>query len=123
MSSTVLLEQDYQCSSQSHVFIAVADVDIFSRQRVVTELLTAGGCSPSEIRTCVRSMCGAETIDVSSFRLWVCQPTSVEKDIGGRLCSGQPTTALKTQTKDKVDVLIWDDCHIMTNELCTAGGI
>jgi hypothetical protein len=68
-------------------------------------------------------MCGAETIDVSSFGHWVCHPVSVEKDIGGRLCSFQPTTALKTETKDKVDVPIWDDCHIMTNELCTAGGI
>jgi hypothetical protein len=48
---------------------------------------------------------------------------SVEKDIGGRLCSFQPTTARKTETKDKVDVPTWDDCHIMTNELCTAGGI
>jgi len=68
-------------------------------------------------------VCGAETIDVSSFRHWVCHPKSVEKDIGGRLCSGQPATALKTETKDKIDVPIWDDCHIMTNELCTAVGI
>ena len=101
----------------------MTDVDIFSRQRVVTVLLTAGGSSPVEIHRCLRSMCGAETIDVSSFRRWVCHPKSVEKDIGGRLCSGQPATALKTETKDKVDVLIWDDCHILTNELCTAGGI
>jgi hypothetical protein len=47
----------------------------------------------------------------------------LKKDIGGRLCSGQPATALKTETKDKVDVPIWDDCHIMTSELCTAVGI
>lgn len=66
-------------------------------------------------------MCGAETIDVSSYRHWVCHPKSVEKDIGGRLCSGQPATALKT--KDEVDVLIWDDCHIVRDELCTAVGI
>jgi hypothetical protein len=90
----------------------MADVDIYSWRRVVIELLTAGDSSPVEIRRCLRSVYGAETIDVSSFRHWVCHPESVEKDIGGRLCSGQPATALKTETKDKVDLSIWDDCHI-----------
>jgi hypothetical protein len=100
----------------------MAYVDIYSWQKVVIELLTAGETSPIEIHRCLRSVYGAETIDVSSFRHWVC-PKNVEKDIGGRLCSGQPATALKAETKDKVDVLIWEDCHIMTNELCTAVGI
>jgi hypothetical protein len=57
---------------------------------------------------------------LSSFRHWFCHPKSVEKDIGGRLHSGQPAMALTTETKDRVDVLIWDDCHIMTNEMRTA---
>jgi hypothetical protein len=101
----------------------MADVDICSRQRVVIGLRTAGGCSPIEIHRCLRSMCGVETIDVSSFRCWFCHPKSVEKDIGGRPRSGQPATALTTETKDKVNVPIWHDCHIMTNELCSAVGI
>jgi hypothetical protein len=101
----------------------MADVDICSRQRVVIELLTAGGCSPIEIHRYLRSMCGAETIDVSSFRCWFCHPKSIEKDIGGRPCSGKPAMALTMETKDKVDVPIWDDCHIMTNELCIAVGV
>ena len=96
----------------------MADVDRYSRQRVVIELLTAGGSSPVEIHRCLRSACDAEAIVVNSFRCCVCHPKSVEKDIGGRLCSGQPATALKTETKDRVDVPIWADCHIMTNELC-----
>ena len=71
---------------------------------VVIELLTARSSSPVKIHRCLRSVCGAETIDVSSFRRWLCHPKSVEKDIGGRLCSGQPAMVLKTETKDKVDL-------------------
>jgi len=96
----------------------MVDVDRYSRQRVVIEILTAGGSSPVEIHRCLRSVCGAEAIVVSSFRCCVCHPKCVEKDIGGRLCSDQPAAALKTETKDKVDVLTCDDCHIMTDELC-----
>jgi hypothetical protein len=101
----------------------MADVGTCSRQRVVIELLTTGGSNPREIHRCLRSIYDDETIDVSSFRCWVSHPKSVEKDVGGRPRSGQPATALTTETEEKVHVPIWDDCHIMTNELRTTVGI
>jgi hypothetical protein len=95
-------------------------VDICIGQRVVIEFLTAEGSSPIEIHRCLRSVYGEDAIDVSLVRCWVCCCTSSEKDIGDRPRRGRLATAVTTKNKDKVDVLIWDDCHIMTSELCTA---
>jgi hypothetical protein len=30
--------------------------------------------------------------------------------------------AATTETKDKIDVLMWDDCHIRTSKLCATTG-
>ena len=47
-SNTVQLREDHRCSNQSRAFNALlADVvDVGTRQRVVTEFLTAEGSSP-----------------------------------------------------------------------------
>ena len=42
--------------------------------------------------------------------------------MGDRPCSGKPATAAITETKDKVDALIRDDCCITRSELCTTTG-
>jgi len=39
-------------------------------------------------------------------------------DNGDKPHSGQPPTATMMETKHKVAVLIWDNCHITISELC-----
>ena len=41
-----------------------------------------------------------------------------QKYIGDKSHSGQLPIATMMETKDKVAVLIWDNRHIMTSELC-----
>jgi hypothetical protein len=60
-----------------------------------------------------------DAIDVSSVRCWVRCFKSSEKDAGDRPRSGRPATAARTETKDKVNALIWDGHHITTSERCT----
>lgn len=47
------------------------DLGIHTRQRVVTQLLTAEGSSPLEIHTRLRSVYCEDAIDVSSVTRWV----------------------------------------------------
>jgi hypothetical protein len=89
---------------------------------MVTEFLTLEVSSLIKIHRHLESMYGEDAIDVSSVRCWVCHSKSGEKDTGDRPRSGRPALAAMMETKQKVDALIQDDCHI-TNELCTTIGI
>jgi hypothetical protein len=62
-----------------------------------------------------------DAMGVSSSRHWACSKSG-EKDMGDGPRGVQQATAVTTETKDKVDPLIWDDHHIMTCELCSAIG-
>jgi hypothetical protein len=58
--------------------------DLCNRQRVVTEFLTVEGSSPIEICRRLRSMCGEDSIDVSSVRCWVHLFNSGGNNVGDR---------------------------------------
>jgi hypothetical protein len=62
-------------------------VDVHARWRVVVELRTAEGSSPTEIQTGLRSMFGEDAIRVCSVRRCVCHFKSGENDFVNRLCS------------------------------------
>jgi hypothetical protein len=78
-------------------------VDIYTRQRVVIEFFTTEGSSPIKTHRHLRSMYGEDAIDFSSVRRWVHRFRSSEKGNGHSLRSGQPATAVTTETKYKVD--------------------
>jgi hypothetical protein len=68
-------------------------VNVRPRQTVVTEFLTAQGCSLIEIPRRLRSVYGEDAIEVTAVRRWARRFTSGEKDIGDRPHSGRPATA------------------------------
>lgn len=41
-------------------------VDVLTRQKVMTELVTAEGCNPIQIHRCLKTMHGEDAIDISS---------------------------------------------------------
>jgi protoporphyrinogen oxidase len=92
-------------------------VDVHTRQRVVAEFLTAEGSMLIRIHRHLRSMYGENATDISCEMLG---PSFYEqqKDIGIKAHSDQPPTAKTMETRDKVAVLIWDNYHITTSELC-----
>jgi hypothetical protein len=63
----------------------MADVmDVFTRQRVVIELLIAQGSNWIHIQRHLRSVYGEHAIDVSSVMCWISRFKSSKKDIGDR---------------------------------------
>jgi hypothetical protein len=60
-------------------------------------------------------------IDVSSVRHWVCCFKSSKKDTGDMVCSSCLAMAATTETKDKADILMWDDRHITSKLYATTG--
>lgn len=59
-------------------------MDVHSRQRVVTQLLTAEGSSPLEIHTRLRSVCCEDAIDVSSVTRRVLRFKSGQEGSGNK---------------------------------------
>jgi transposase len=57
-------------------------VDVNTRQRMVTELLTAEGSSPIEVHRRLRSVYGEDAVEISSVRRWIRRFNSGEKDVG-----------------------------------------
>jgi len=57
-------------------------VDLNTRQRMLTELLTAEGSRPVQIHRRLRSLCGEDTIEIRSVRRWLRRFNSGEKDVG-----------------------------------------
>jgi hypothetical protein len=83
---------------------------------------TAEGSSPIEIHKSLKRVYGEEATGVSAVTLWVHRFKSFEKAVGDRARSGRTATAATKKTKDKVDVLIWNDCRITISEQLTAKG-
>ena len=92
------------------------------KQRVVTKFLTVKASSPIEIHRCQKIGYNEDAIDVSSGRHWVCCFNRVKKDIGDMVCSSWLSMAATTETKEKIDVLMWDDYHFTTSKLCATTG-
>jgi len=98
-SNTLHLHQDHGCSSQSvtcvqQSTVQKADVvDVRTRHRVVTEFLTAEGCSPTEIHRLFRSVYGKSATDVSTVRHWVRRFDSGEKHTGDMPRRARPAMA------------------------------
>ena len=62
--------QPVTCSQ--HSSSAMADVvDVNTRQRMVTELLTAEGSGPIEVHRRLRSVCGEDAVEISSVKRWL----------------------------------------------------
>jgi len=71
----------------------MADVDLLTKQRMVTEFLTAEGCSTTEIHRLFRSVYDESATDVSTVRHWVRRFESGEKHNGDMLRRDRPATA------------------------------
>jgi hypothetical protein len=68
-------------------------VDVRTRHRVVTEFLTAEGCSPKEIHRHFRSVYSENATDVSTFRQWVRRFASGENHTSDMSRRDGPATA------------------------------
>jgi len=67
-------------------------VDVRTRHRVVTEFLTAEGCSPTEIPRLFSSVYGKSATDVSTVRHWVRRFDSGGKHTGDMPHRDRPAT-------------------------------
>jgi len=94
-------------------------VDVRTRQRVMSEFLTAEGSSLMETDRHPSSVYGEDTM---LAQMLVHRFKSSEKDVGDRPRNNRPATKATTETEDEVDVLIQDDRRI-TRELCVAVGV
>ena len=68
-----------------------------TRHRVVTEFLTAEGCSTTEIHRLFRSVYGESATDVSTVRHWVRPFESGEKHNGYMPRRDRPATATNSR--------------------------
>ena len=57
-------------------------MDVNTRQRMLTELLTAEGSRPVQIHRRLSSVYGEDAVEVSSVRRWLRRFNSGEKDVG-----------------------------------------
>ena len=90
-----------------------------TRQRVVTEFITAEGFSPIEVHRRLRSVYGEDAIDVSSVRRWVRRFKGDEKDIGDRPGSAlaksftRPAYSVSRKGGKSVSIMkgtLWKNC-------------
>ena len=91
-------------------------VDVSTRQGVVNEYLTAEATRLIQIKRRLRSSYGEDATDVNWVRRCVCRFKSGEKDSGGRLRKGRPTTAATKETREKFNTLIRSDHPFTSSE-------
>lgn len=78
------------------------DVDIHTRQRVVTRLLTAEGSGPLEIHTRLRSVYCEDAIDDSSVTRRVLRFKSGQEGSGNKPRSDRPATVAARRRKTRL---------------------
>lgn len=87
-----------------------------ANERVAIKIPTAEGCSPIEIRRCVKRLRVEDATDVTSVRL--CGRLFKRTSVIGRAVASQPPT----ETKERVYALIQGEGSIRTSEMCAATG-
>ncbi|PNF39140.1 hypothetical protein B7P43_G01322 [Cryptotermes secundus] len=96
----------------------VSDTEVRTKQRCVTEFLTAKQISPNDIHRCFLKVYGDDTVDVSTVRQWVVCFNSGESEVHDKKCPARSCSAATPHDEQRLDQLIHTDWQITTRELC-----
>ena len=72
----------------------VSDVEVWMKQRCVTEFLNAEKTAPIDTHQCLLNFYGDQTVDVSTVRHWVVCFNSGNSEVKDKPHSGWPCTTV-----------------------------
>jgi len=96
----------------------VSNMEVCMEQRCFTEFLHVEKMAPTDIHWNLLSTDGDQTVDVSTVMQWVECCSCANGDVKGKLCCGQPCTAVTPQNEEHLNQLISTNWWSVTRELC-----